>query len=72
MVSLVHDLKTPWSNILVSMQKQGVLAGMHDDSEVCKIEADRCKKLKDCVQELMNQDILQLSRDITLEEVSVI
>lgn len=58
MVCLVDDVKTPWSNILVSMQKHGVLAGVHDDCKVCKIEPDRCEKLKDCIQELMNQGVM--------------
>lgn len=45
-VSLVDDVKTVWSSISVSMQKHGVLAGIHDNYEVCKSESNRCENLK--------------------------
>ena len=45
---------------------------MHDDCEVCKTEPDRCEKLKDYVQELMNRGVLQFSGDRSLGEVFVI
>lgn len=66
MVCLVDDMKTPWSSISMSMQKHGMLAGVHDNCEVCKTEPERCEELKDCTQELMNQGVLQFSRDRTL------
>lgn len=72
MVSLVDDLKTLWSSVAVSMQKNGVLVGMHEDREACKSDSNRCEKVKDFVQELMNQGFLQFSRDRTLGEVYVI
>lgn len=67
-VSLIYDVRTLWSNISEIMQKQGVLAGVHNNCEVCKMESGRCEKLKDCVQELMNQSVLQFSMDRTLGE----
>lgn len=71
-VSLVEDVRTPWSNISENMQKHDVLAGVQDNCDVCKIGPDRCEKLKDCIQELMDQGVLQFSRDRTLGEISVI
>lgn len=53
------------------MQRHDVLVGMQDDCEAWKTELDICEKLKDCIQELMNQGILQFSRDITLGDVFV-
>lgn len=57
-VSLVDDLKNPWSSISVSIQKHGVLTSLHDNCDMCKIEPDICEKLKDCVQGLINQGVL--------------
>lgn len=54
---MVNDVRTLWLNILESRQNHGVLAGVHDDCEMCKIESDRCEKLKDCVQDLMDQGV---------------
>ena len=69
---MVDDVKTLCSTISISTQKHDVLACVHDDCEVCKTELEKCEELKDCVQELINQGILQFSRDKTLEEVYVI
>lgn len=54
------------------MQKHSALTGVHNNCELCKTGPKRCEELKDCVQELMDQGILQFSRDKVLEEVSVI
>lgn len=51
-------MRTSWLNFSESMQKHGVLEGVHDNCEVCKIEPNRCDKLKDCVKELMDQGVL--------------
>lgn len=43
MVYLAYDVKTLWLNISESIQKHGVLEGVHDDCKVCKIEPKRCE-----------------------------
>lgn len=60
---MINDVRTPWLNISESMQKHNVLAGVHDDCKVCKIEPNICEKLKDCVQELMDQGVWDFSRE---------
>lgn len=72
MVFLVEDVKSMWSSISLSMHKHNALKGVHNNCEVCKTEPERCEELKDSVQELMNQGVLQFSRDRTLGEIPVI
>lgn len=48
----------------MSTEKHNVLAGVHDDCEVCKTGHERCEELKDRIQELMNQGVLQFSKEI--------
>lgn len=72
MVHLVENLKTPWSSISKSKQKHNALTGVHDNYKVCKTGPERCEELKDSVQELMNQGVLQFSRNRAMREVSVI
>ncbi|XP_050889235.1 uncharacterized protein LOC127094446 [Lathyrus oleraceus] len=71
-VHLVEDVRTPWSVISKSMQKHNALEGVHDNCELCKTEPERCEKLKDCVQELMDQGVLQFYRNKAMGEVLVI
>lgn len=71
-VSLVGDLKTPLSIILANLQKHGVLTGVHDNCDICKTEPDKREELKGCVQELMNQGVLQFTRARVMKEVSFI
>lgn len=42
-VCLVDDVKTLWSSISMSIEKHNVLAGVHNDSEMCKTEPERCE-----------------------------
>lgn len=72
MVDLIEDVNTLWLIISKSMQKHSAPAGVHDNCEVCKNEPKRCEELKDYIQELMDQGILQFSRDKVSEEVLVI
>lgn len=51
---LVENVKTSWSSISMSMQKHSALTGVRDDCEVCKTKPERCKKLRDYVQELID------------------
>lgn len=55
----------------MSMQNRSALTSVRDNCKVCKNEHEICKKIRDCVQELMDQGILQLSRDKALGEVSI-
>lgn len=72
LVHLVKDVKTPWSSISLSMQRHCALVGVHDSCEMRKTGLKRYEELKDCVQELMDQGVLQFSRDGALREVLVI
>lgn len=72
LIHLVKDVKTQWSIISLSAQKNSALRGVHGNCKVCKTESRRCEELKDCVQELMNQGVLQFSREKTMGEIPVI
>lgn len=72
MASLVGDLKTLLSVISINLQKHGILAGVHDNGDVCKTDPDKYEKLRGCVKELMNQGVIQFARARAVEEVYVI
>lgn len=54
------------------MGRHSALTGVHDNCEVCKTEPKRCEEIKDCIQELIDQGILHISKDKIVGEVSVI
>lgn len=68
----VDHVKTPLSVVLKRLEQFGFLAGIHDDCVVCEYDPDNCNKLRGCVQELMDQGLLQFSKSKAVEEVVVI
>lgn len=72
MFSLVGDLKPPLSVILSNLQKHGVLAAVHYNCGICETRPNNCEELNSCVQELMNQRVLQFTRARVVEEFFVI
>ncbi|XP_050896761.1 uncharacterized protein LOC127103553 [Lathyrus oleraceus] len=68
----VEDVKTPMSVVLQRLEQFGFLAGIHDDCAVCEYDPDNCVELRVCVQELMDQGLIQFSRPKAAEEVVVI
>ncbi|XP_050918568.1 uncharacterized protein LOC127135999 [Lathyrus oleraceus] len=67
-----EDVRTPLSVVLKRLEKFGFLAGTHDDCAVCECDPDNCDKLRGCVQELMDQGLVQFSKSKAVEEVAVI
>lgn len=63
---------SPLSGISANLRKYCMLKGVHDNYEVCKTKPEGCKELKGCVQELMNQAVLQFARARVVEDVSII
>lgn len=72
MVSLVGDLKTLLSVISENLEKHSVLHGVDDNCDVCKTKPDKCEELNGCVQELMNQRVLQFAYARVMEHVFII
>jgi hypothetical protein len=68
----VEEVKTPMSIVLQRLEQFGFLEGVHDDCVVCEFDPDNCDQLRGCVQELMDQGIIQFSKSQAAEEVAVI
>ncbi|XP_050920010.1 uncharacterized protein LOC127137604 [Lathyrus oleraceus] len=66
------DVKTPLSVVLKRLEQFGFLVGIHDDCAVCEYDPDNCNELSGCVQELMDQGLIQFSKTRAVEEVAVI
>lgn len=71
-VKWVDEVKTLLSVVLRKLEEFGFLEGMHNDSSVCESDPDGCEQLRECVQELKNQGLVQLSKSKAAEEVVVI
>ncbi|XP_050916556.1 uncharacterized protein LOC127131684 [Lathyrus oleraceus] len=46
--------------------------GVHDDCAICECDQDDCDELRDCVQKLMDQGLIQFSKSKAAEEIAVI
>lgn len=66
------DLKTLMSVVLKKLEQFGFLVDIHEYCIVCESDPDSCDKLKGCVQELMNQGLIQFTRFKVVEEIVVI
>ncbi|XP_050909904.1 uncharacterized protein LOC127123746 [Lathyrus oleraceus] len=66
------EVKTLMSVVLQKLEQFGFLKGVHDDCTVCKFDPDNCDQLRGCVQELMDQGLIQFSKSQAAEEVVVI
>lgn len=66
------DVKTPMSVVSKKLEQFGFLVGIHEDYVVCESDLDSCNDMKGCVQELMNQGLIQFSRAKAVEEIVVI
>ncbi|XP_050919781.1 uncharacterized protein LOC127137354 [Lathyrus oleraceus] len=71
-VKWVDEVKTPFSVVLRKLEEFGFLEGVHNDCSVCESDPDGCEQLRECVQELMNQGLVQFSKSKAAEEVAVI
>ncbi|XP_050877108.1 uncharacterized protein LOC127080861 [Lathyrus oleraceus] len=67
-----EEVKTTMSVVLQRLEQFGFLEGVHDDCAVCEFDPDNCDKLRDCVQELMDQGLIQFSKSKAAKEVVVI
>ncbi|XP_050918887.1 uncharacterized protein LOC127136366 [Lathyrus oleraceus] len=67
-----EEVKTLMSVVLQRLEQFGLLEGVHDDYAVCEFDPDNCDKLRGCVQELMDQGLVQFSKSRAAEEVAVI
>ncbi|XP_050909727.1 uncharacterized protein LOC127123560 [Lathyrus oleraceus] len=72
LVKWVDEVKTPFSVVLRKHEEFGFLEGVHSDCSVCESDPDGCEQLRECVQELMNQGLVQFSKSKAAEEVAVI
>ncbi|XP_050889350.1 uncharacterized protein LOC127094573 [Lathyrus oleraceus] len=66
----VDDVKTLMSFVLKRLEQFGFLAGIHDDCAVCEYDPDNCDELRGCIQELMDQGLIQFSKSNAVEEVA--
>ncbi|XP_050915718.1 uncharacterized protein LOC127130797 [Lathyrus oleraceus] len=67
-----EEVKTSMSVVLQRLEQFGFLVGIHDDCEICKFDPDNCDKLRDCVQELMDQGLIQFSKSKAVEVVAAV
>ncbi|XP_050889234.1 uncharacterized protein LOC127094445 [Lathyrus oleraceus] len=68
----VEEVKTPMSVVLQRLKQFGFLEGVHDDCTICEFDSDSCDKLRVCVQELMEQGLIQFSKSQVAKEVAII
>ncbi|XP_050895784.1 uncharacterized protein LOC127102458 [Lathyrus oleraceus] len=71
-VRRVINVKTPMSVVVKKLKEHRFLNGIHNNSVVCESDSDYCDILKGCVQNLMNQGLVQFSRSRVVEEIDVI
>ncbi|XP_050893030.1 uncharacterized protein LOC127098462 [Lathyrus oleraceus] len=71
-VKWVDEVKTPFSVVLRKLEEFGFLEGVHSDCSVCESNPDGYEQLRECVQELMNQGIIQFSKSKAAKEVAMI
>lgn len=44
------------------LQDYGILRDLQNDCGVCEMESEQCDELRDCVQSLMNQGVIQFTK----------
>ncbi|XP_050915167.1 uncharacterized protein LOC127130146 [Lathyrus oleraceus] len=69
-VKWVDEVKTSFSVVLRKLEEFGFLEGVHSDCSVCESDPDGCEQLRECVQELMNQGLVQFSKSKAAKEVA--
>lgn len=72
MVKEVNEVKTSMTVVVKKLQEHGFLEYLHNDCPICKEESDDCDKLKTCMQELMNQGVIQFTNSKIIEEVFIL
>jgi hypothetical protein len=71
-IKRVEDVKTPLLMIHAKLAKCDLIKKTHDNCEECALSPKGCQVVKEQVQELMNQGILQISRARKIEDVLVV
>ncbi|XP_050889569.1 uncharacterized protein LOC127094840 [Lathyrus oleraceus] len=66
------EVKPLMSVVLQRLEQFGFLEGVHDDCAVCEFDLDNSDHLKGCVQELMDQGLIQFSKSQAVEEVEAV
>lgn len=61
-INEVSRVKTSMSIIKERLKDHGFLQDLHNDYNVCQMEPGQCNKLKNCVQTLMNQGVIQVTK----------
>lgn len=70
-VRRVVDVKTPMLVVMKKLEEHSFLEGVHDNYVVRESDPDYCNVLKGCVQNLMNQGMMQFSRSRVVKEIYV-
>ncbi|XP_050909226.1 uncharacterized protein LOC127123003 [Lathyrus oleraceus] len=68
----VEDVKTPLLALHAGLVRARLIDTCHDSCEDCAIQPKGCKVVRNDIQNLMNQGVLQISGPAMNEEVSVI
>ncbi|XP_050916156.1 uncharacterized protein LOC127131270, partial [Lathyrus oleraceus] len=68
----VEDVKTPLLALHAGLVRARLIDTCHDSCEECAIQPKGCKVVRNDIQNLMNQGILQICGPTTNEEISVI
>ncbi|XP_050890237.1 uncharacterized protein LOC127095610, partial [Lathyrus oleraceus] len=68
----VEDVKTPLLTLHAGLVRARLIDTCHDSCEECAIQPKGCKVVRNDIQSLMNQGVLQISGPAINEEISVI
>lgn len=55
--------------VMKKLQDHDFLKGLHNDCSVCQVEPDYCDELKNYIQSLMDQGVIQFTKAKVSEEV---
>lgn len=72
LVREVDRVKTLMTIALRKLQEHGFLKGLYDGCTVCETEPDEYVEIKSCMQDLINQGVIQFIKAKVSKEVSTI
>lgn len=72
LIQRMDQIKTLMSRICERLIRYEVFEELHDDCNICRSNPDKCEKMKTCLQQMMNQGLIQIGYSKKIEDVSTI
>lgn len=72
LIQRVDQVKNLMSRIREKLIDYELFEKLHADCKVCLLNPDKCKKMKKCLQQMMDQGLVQIRYMKKMEDVSVI